>query len=345
VDNFYFYLLRLFLQMQSFAEVLQSFAKFCRSLQKKKQILQKKKQKKLLKNLLKKIKLTKFTSNQQRIMEHVSMDYLNINIPKLHEILFTLTSEEKAAFILLCTHYFKTEKPISNDLKRLSKLLTINNLEVLKTVLDLHFEYDEESETYDCELLRQALSTAQNNQKRKQEIAKVRAEAARKKAEKYKLVKNISANALQNSANAPLNININNKDKYKNLEKSNQKRKPNFSEADFSFAKHLQSWIANISSIAGEKFNLDKSANDIRLIRERDKVSLEELSKIVGFAFSGNWWTDKITSTKFLRNNLGKIQAQMNGTSAKQNNSNSNSTDSSSIKSVGKHTTTKATTF
>lgn len=274
--------------------------------------------KKLLKNLLKKIKLTKFTPNQQKIMEHVSMEYFNINISKMHEILFTLTSEEKAAFILLCTHYFKTEQPISNDLKRLSKLLTINNLEALQAVLDLHFEYDEESQTYDCELLRQALSTAQNNQKRKQEIAKVRAEAARKKAEKQRSVKNISANALQNSANAPLNININNKDKYKNLEKKEIKKSaPKFSEEDFSLAKHLQSKIAGLSELAGQKFNLDKSANDIRLIRERDKVSHDRLIQLLKFAFSDSWWKTKITSTKFLRNNLEKIEAQMNA-SAKQ---------------------------
>lgn len=295
--------------MQELCKVLQNFA-------------EKKQQKKTQKNkklLLKKLFLTKFTINQQKTMEHGNMEYLNISIPKLHEILFTLTDAEKAAFILLSTYYFKTEKPIPNDLKRLSKLLTINNLEALKTVLDLHFEYDDESQTYDCELLKKALTNSQNNQKRKEEISRVRADAARKKAEKNKLVKNISANALQNSANAPLNININNKDKYTLEKKETKKRQLNFSEKDFFLAKNLQSKIASISPIAGEKFSLDKSANEIRLIRERDQVSHDRLVQLLKFAFSDNsWWRGKITSVRFLRNNLGKIEAQMNGASKQQ---------------------------
>jgi len=81
----------------------------------------------------------------------------------------------------------------------------------------------------------------------------------------------------------------------------------------------LQSKIAGLSELAGKKFDLDKSANDIRLIRERDHISHDRLVQLLKFAFSdSSWWASKITSTKFLRNNLEKIEAQMNGASAKQ---------------------------
>jgi hypothetical protein len=87
-----------------------------------------------------------------------------------------------------------------------------------------------------------------------------------------------------------------------------QKRKARFTDADMETAKWIERWVQDLT---GQKErSLDKWANEIRLMRERDGRSDEEIRDMFGWANNHEFWAANILCPKTLRQKWPKLMAQ-----------------------------------
>ncbi|MCP4055141.1 MAG: DUF1376 domain-containing protein [Mesoflavibacter sp.] len=100
------------------------------------------------------------------------MKYFSTPISSFSRQTMGLNDEQKGAFFALALLYFETEKPIPGNINKTAKLLGISNLKNLTFVIDLMFQFDKQSKTYDCKFLKEILDSEKNPTK-KQKITKV----------------------------------------------------------------------------------------------------------------------------------------------------------------------------
>lgn len=87
--------------------------------------------------------------------------------------------------------------------------------------------------------------------------------------------------------------------------------RPNkYSDEDFSFGEKMLESILDIHP-SFKKPNLAKWANEIRLIREKDQRSLEDLQKVFIWANADSFWRANILSPAKLRKQFDTIKIQM----------------------------------
>ena len=233
------------------------------------------------------------------------MLYFTVHISDFSRKIMHLTDAQKGVIVSLALTYFEEEKPIPEDYKRFARISGIKDLNALDEVMELFFEFDEKTKTYDCDFLKEALLTQQKKREKKKQLSESRAKNRLGKTKKNKITtKNNSSSPTVNSKQ----LTVNNKD----LKKINKKNTTRFSAEHIFLAEKTQSASAKSSPLAGKKFNLDKSANEFRLIQERDGVDLNHIKQLLKFAFNGkSWWKDKITTVAYFRRHLATIESQM----------------------------------
>lgn len=88
--------------------------------------------------------------------------------------------------------------------------------------------------------------------------------------------------------------------------------KNTFSTDDYSSAVYIHNKIKELNPNAKDP-NLDKWANEIRLMRERDKRSHEEIMKIFTWANNDPFWRTNILSPSKLRKQFDQLTVKSNG--------------------------------
>lgn len=104
--------------------------------------------------------------------------------------------------------------------------------------------------------------------------------------------------SMENSRQTRLDKNINNK---------SEKR---FSEGDYNLADYLFSKILHVAPKT-KKPNLDSWADTIRLMRERDELTHQEIKSVFDFANCDSFWSTNILSPGKLRDQFAKLDALM----------------------------------
>ena len=90
-----------------------------------------------------------------------------------------------------------------------------------------------------------------------------------------------------------------------------KKMSPNkFSDEDFELASSIFDRVCVVAPKT-KPTNLDAWANDIRLMREKDGNSLDEIERVFAFANSPGFWKSHILSTSTLRKKFPTLHAQM----------------------------------
>lgn len=110
------------------------------------------------------------------------------------------------------------------------------------------------------------------------------------------------------------------KDKENNKEKekeniptaSPEKRPVVFEPVDLNIAKALFVGIQNNDPKAKPP-NFDKWANDIRLLRQQDRRTEDEIHRVVHFAITDQFWKSVVLSAANLRKNFQKMFLQLDG--------------------------------
>ena len=99
--------------------------------------------------------------------------------------------------------------------------------------------------------------------------------------------------------------NINN-----NSEQSSQATKFSFDPIDLELATLLKDLIKNNTPSFKEP-NLDSWAKEVRLMRERDQRTVEQIKYVINWSQKDNFWQANILSTKKLREKFDTLVAQI----------------------------------
>lgn len=94
-------------------------------------------------------------------------------------------------------------------------------------------------------------------------------------------------------------------------EKSTTNKKFNFSDDHYKFAEKMFEKILEVVPKT-KKPNLEKWANDIRLINERDKIVLRELWNVFIWANNDGFWKTNILSPAKLREKFPQLEVKKN---------------------------------
>ena len=90
-----------------------------------------------------------------------------------------------------------------------------------------------------------------------------------------------------------------------------KKSKYTYSEDDMALTIHIYESILNIAPHA-KKPNYESWANVIRLMRESDKIPIEEIKRVFDWANKDGFWSTNILSTKKLREKFTALSAKAN---------------------------------
>ena len=96
-----------------------------------------------------------------------------------------------------------------------------------------------------------------------------------------------------------------------------KRSKYKFSDVDFQCAEWVYSLVIKVA-ISSKKPNFESWANSIRLMREADKLTHQDISDVFTWANSDPFWSVNILSVAKLREKFPQLQAKMNSASKQQ---------------------------
>jgi hypothetical protein len=105
------------------------------------------------------------------------------------------------------------------------------------------------------------------------------------------------------------------------VEDSPQPSKYKFTDIDYQCAEWVFGLIKNIAP-SSKKPNFESWANTIRLMRESDKLTHDDISNVFTWANSDPFWSVNILSVTKLRKQFPQLQAKMKGANNGQHQSN-----------------------
>ena len=88
----------------------------------------------------------------------------------------------------------------------------------------------------------------------------------------------------------------------------------NFTDRDFACAKEIYQRVLNTAEHTKPP-NFEKWANSIRLMREQDKLTHEQIWRVFDWANRDDFWKTNILSPDKLRKQFAQLEAKMNSTS------------------------------
>jgi len=89
-------------------------------------------------------------------------------------------------------------------------------------------------------------------------------------------------------------------------------KKCNFSDDDYRCAEWIYSLVVKVAP-SSKKPNFETWANVIRLMRESDKLTHQDISDVFKWANQDSFWSSNILSVKKLREKFPQLQAKMQG--------------------------------
>ena len=93
---------------------------------------------------------------------------------------------------------------------------------------------------------------------------------------------------------------------------STSTKKHSFSEVDYQCAEWVYSLIVKVAP-SSKKPNFESWANTIRLMRESDKLTHDDISNVFTWANNDSFWSVNILSITKLRKQFPQLQAKMRG--------------------------------
>ena len=120
----------------------------------------------------------------------------------------------------------------------------------------------------------------------------------------------------QPNANLTSNKNVkNDKNVNKDLvEPESQRKKFNFTDVDYQCAEWIYSLVKQVAP-SSKKPNFESWANTVRLMRESDKLTHNDISEVFTWANKDSFWSVNILSATKLRQKFPQLQAKMKGVS------------------------------
>ncbi len=103
--------------------------------------------------------------------------------------------------------------------------------------------------------------------------------------------------------------NVNNRDL---VEPEPQRKKFNFTDVDYQCAEWIYSLVKEVAP-SSKKPNFESWANTVRLMRESDKLTHNDISEVFTWANQDGFWSVNILSAAKLRQKFPQLQAKMKG--------------------------------
>jgi hypothetical protein len=122
------------------------------------------------------------------------------------------------------------------------------------------------------------------------------------------------ADSNNKNKNKTKNKSDNNKEDTSNslVEEKPQRSKFKFSDVDYQCAEWVYSLVTKVAP-ASKKPNFENWANTIRLMRELDKLTHDDISQVFTWANQDQFWSVNILSVAKLREKFPQLQAKMKG--------------------------------
>ena len=227
------------------------------------------------------------------------MNYYQHHIGDFNNATRHLTRVERSLYRDLIELYYDTEKPLINDVGILARKViatTDDEKTALNTILSEFFTSENDGfHNARCDI---DIKKYHSNSIAKSKAGKASAAKRRKNSTDVKQVNNESSTNQEPITN--------------NQEPIKTSGKNNFSIEDRGLAIHIHSKIKELNPKAKDP-NIDKWANEVRLMRERDKRSHEEIINIFTWANNDPFWKTNILSPSKLRKQFDQLTIKSGG--------------------------------
>ncbi|HHZ95131.1 MAG TPA: DUF1376 domain-containing protein, partial [Flavobacteriales bacterium] len=243
-----------------------------------------------------------------------SMHYFQFNIGDYASATAHLEPLEDLIYRRLLDLYYSTEKPICDDLNKVARIIRMRtHSDFITSVLDEFFVL--ENDGWHCDRVDVEIFKYSEKSAKASKSAKVRWKKVKQK-QKDKEASERNANASKTHSDG----NTNHKPLTTNQEPSNnplveekpQRSKFKFSDVDYECAGWIYSLVIKVAP-ASKKPNLENWANTIRLMRELDKLTHDDISQVFTWANQDSFWSANILSAAKLREKFPQLQAKMKG--------------------------------
>ena len=227
------------------------------------------------------------------------MNYYQHHIGDFNNATRHLTRVERSLYRDLIELYYDTEKPLTNDVDLLArKIIATTDIEktALNTILGEFFTSENDGyHNARCDI---DIEKYHSNSKAKSKAGKASAAKRRKHSTDVEQVNNKSSTNQEPITN--------------NQQPLNTSGKNSYSTEDRGLAVHIHKKIKELNPKAKDP-NIDKWANEIRLMRERDKRSHEEIIDIFTWANNDPFWRTNILSPSKLRKQFDQLTIKSGG--------------------------------
>ena len=231
-----------------------------------------------------------------------ALTYMQFVIPDYLADTGHLSTEQHGAYIMLLFNYWQTGKPLRNNSERLANVcgLSVKRFEEHRPILEEFFDVTDDVWIHHRveEDLEQVLS--------KSTKARASALAGAQRRRERRL-----ANAQRTQCHTDTDT-----DAEAETEKEGTS-KNKFSDSDLELASSIFDHILLVAPKTKSP-NLDTWADTIRLMRERDGYSLEEIKQVFLFANNSDFWKSNILCVSKLREKVATLHSQMINTHAMQ---------------------------
>jgi uncharacterized protein YdaU (DUF1376 family) len=245
------------------------------------------------------------------------MHYFQFNIGDYAGHTSRLTPLEDLAYRRMLDLYYLNEQPLNGCISDVARELGLSEYESsVKYVLGKFFTETEtgfSQKRIDLEI-KKYKSNAKNKSKAGKASAKARLAKASSKVTGVEQVLNTTSTDEQLNINhKPLTNNHKTVIKDKDLvEEKPQRSKFKFSDVDLQCAEWVYSLVFKVAP-ASKKPNFESWANTIRLMRESDGLTHQDISDVFTWANNDSFWSVNILSIAKLRTQFAQLQAKMNG--------------------------------
>ena len=244
------------------------------------------------------------------------MHYFQFNIGDYASHTSRLTPLEDLAYRRMLDLYYLNEQPLNECVKEVARELGLSEyVSEVEYVLCKFFTKNENG--FSQKRIDLEIKKYKSNHKSKIKAGKASAKArqlkASSKATGAEQVLNTSVtNDELNINHKPLTINqetVSNKDL---VEEKPRRSKFKFSDVDYQCAEWVYSLVKRVAP-ASKKPNFENWANTIRLMRELDKLTHDDISQVFTWANQDSFWAVNILSIAKLREKFPQLQAKMKG--------------------------------
>jgi len=241
------------------------------------------------------------------------MNYYPHHIGDFNSATRHLTRVERSLYRDLIEMYYDTEQPLpADDFDRLARrviALSEEERSALQYVLEEFFDLDDD--VYRHSRCDEEIAKYRANNSAKSKAGKASAEARRKKAQAQKEQKRTNGKQVATGVEQPFNgCATNQEPRTKNQEPIKATPKNKFSDDDLVTAEYFYSSILKVQPDY-KKPNLNRWADTVRLMRERDNRTLSDICAVWAFARKDAFWQQNILSAEKLREKYDQLKAKM----------------------------------